>query len=178
MARNNMMLLPILTKQRLQEQEHPVSNSITANETPPKAQQAFQPQVPPHHRHLRLKATPLPPSITASTSAEDPALDRGGWVQRLTNYVYEDRHERRYNVLTINEELEYHLNCSGQDPVEEHRLTYQKPGNAGTVPYRVVVFERGQLLNLGDGGWINLDLKGNWSVLGEGAWNFKPCCEE
>ncbi|KAK7187438.1 hypothetical protein DPSP01_002557 [Paraphaeosphaeria sporulosa] len=115
----------------------------------------------------------LPTAVTESNIARD------SWVLRLTQHVCDERHRSCHNVLVINEELEYFFNPEGV--VEEMYVIHyeSKPGNATSrrraIKYRVTVFESGSLVNLGDGGDINWDWKGNFDRTSAKTLTFKPC---
>ncbi|RYP09083.1 hypothetical protein DL765_008563 [Monosporascus sp. GIB2] len=49
----------------------------------------------------------LPIEITASNK---DTINRANWVSRVTGHVFKTRNKGQYNVLTINDDLEYHLN--------------------------------------------------------------------
>jgi hypothetical protein len=112
----------------------------------------------------------LPDSIT--TSSED-LIDRGEWVRRIANYVHYDRHKGHYNVIVINNDIEYRLNA--ERIVEEFHVKYFEMGGARVVPYRIVAFEKGVMINLGDGGYINWCGVGNETRSGVTTLKFEPC---
>ncbi|KAI1122496.1 hypothetical protein F5Y10DRAFT_287163 [Nemania abortiva] len=91
-------------------------------------------------------------------SSDTDTMSRAEWVNHLTLYTYWNRHDSSHNVLVINNDLEYQLNVTGV--VEDRQVIYK--GLSRTVPFRVVVFDRGTVLNLGDGGFINWEFIGNY----------------
>ncbi|KAJ4382786.1 hypothetical protein N0V86_002009 [Didymella sp. IMI 355093] len=109
----------------------------------------------------------------------DSSADRDAWVLRVTQHVFDDRHRGFYNVLVINEELEYFFSPEGV--VEEMYADYYETKvngektNRRKITYRVSVFESGSLVNLGDGGDINWDWKGNFDRTSTATLTFKPC---
>ena len=110
---------------------------------------------------------PLPLSIVRSD------IERAAWVLRMTRHVFTDRHEGRYNVVVINDELEYHFKPEGV--VEKSLIKFHNLKRPWIVPYSVVVFRKGTLLNLGDGGDINWDWQGNFTRNGNKLLNFERC---
>ncbi|KAI8631724.1 hypothetical protein F5Y19DRAFT_402562 [Xylariaceae sp. FL1651] len=113
------------------------------------------------------KTQSLPDSVTSNADL----IGRDQWVLRMTRYVFNERHRSRYNVLVINNDLEYHFSPKGV--VEDFFVTYRDSRRA--VPYRIVVFTEGTLLNLGDGGDINWDWMGNFVRPYDSMLAFKPC---
>jgi hypothetical protein len=117
-------------------------------------------------------APPPPPYLPASVTASEPdTIGRDQWVLRMTRHVFGERHGGRYNVLVINDDLQYHFTPAGV--VEEFRVMYRD--GRRTVPYRIVAFTRGELLNLGDGGDINWDWMGNFVRHNNSQLSFRPC---
>jgi len=99
----------------------------------------------------------LPDHITAW---DHDTIERGRWCERVLEHIYQERHDGRYNVLGINTALEYYVNLDGI--VEEFELLY-KSKKGRLVYYRYVVFEKGEVLNLGDGGGINWVWSGTYT---------------
>lgn len=114
----------------------------------------------------------LPEHITAPFlgSAENNQIDRANWVRRATDYVFNDRHGAKYNVLTINDDLEYHLNVS---QIVEEFYVKQKTPSGKVVPFRIVVFNVAELVNFGDGGYINWCFEGWFTRTGKGTVSFR-----
>lgn len=114
----------------------------------------------------------LSPSLPTSVTAGDQdTIGRDQWVLRMTRHVFSERHNGRHNVLVINDDLQYHF--LPVDVVEEFRVVYHDKTHS--VPYRIVVFQQGDLLNLGDGGDINWDWMGNFKRLNNSQLSFSPC---
>ncbi|KAI1111761.1 hypothetical protein F5Y14DRAFT_424359 [Nemania sp. NC0429] len=107
-------------------------------------------------------------------SSDTDTISRAEWVNRLTLYTYRSRHDSSHNVLVINNDLEYQLNVTGV--VEDRQVIYK--GLSRTVPFRVVVFNRGTVLNLGDGGFINWEFIGNYKRTTSSLTIFEPCNRE
>lgn len=107
------------------------------------------------------------------TSSDSESIDRAQWVLRMTRHVFKERHKSRYNVVVINQELEYHFSPEGV--VEQHVVKYYEPSDSRAVPYEIVVFREGVLLNMGDGGDINWDWMGNFKRNGDSMLTFKAC---
>ena len=112
----------------------------------------------------------LPDTITRSV---EDHIDRGAWVLRLSHHVFAERHRKRHNVVVINNELEYHLNVKGI--VERFVVKFYQQQNPKMVPYEVIVFKEGTLMNIGDGGDINWDWMGNFVRNDTKLLTFKPC---
>ena len=121
-------------------------------------------------KFIQSRSSELPKSITRSV---EDHIYRGTWVLRLSHHVFTERHQSRHNVIIINNELEYHLNVKGI--VERFVVNFHQHQSPKTVPYEVVVFEEGTLVNLGDGGDINWDWMGNFVRNGTKLLIFKPC---
>jgi hypothetical protein len=102
-------------------------------------------------------ASSLPRSIT---DPNEDVIERGDWVQRLTDHVYTQRHASRYNVLTIHTNIDYHFLPEGV--VERFNFTYANRKTGQVIPYETVVFRSGHLTRLGDGGYINWCFEGNF----------------
>lgn len=115
----------------------------------------------------------LPESVTRSS------INRDAWVLRMTHHVFDERHQNHYNVLVINNDLEYHLRAVGiveeflvkyyETKIQFHRTTNK------VVTYRIVVFKEGSVVNMGDGGDINWDWQGNFVRSAAKIVDFKPC---
>ena len=112
----------------------------------------------------------IPERVTRSI---EDHVDRGKWVLRLSHHVFSERHQSRHNVVVINNELEYHLNV--KDIVESFKIKFYQHKNPRVVSYEVVVFKEGTLVNMGDGGDINWDWMGNFTMKGSNLLSFKPC---
>jgi hypothetical protein len=110
----------------------------------------------------------LPAEVTNSDS---PAYDRSTWVRRINGHVFEQRHKGRHNVLTINTELEYYL--SMRECIEEFNVPYWD-SDGRKIVYRIVVFDKGELVNLGDGGFINWMFEGSYVRTGVSTLSFRP----
>jgi hypothetical protein len=111
----------------------------------------------PPSNNTNTGASYLPRSITDS---DEDVIDRGDWVQRLTDHVYTQRHASRYNVLTIHTNIDYHFRPEGV--IEQFNLTYANRKTGQIIPYETVVFRNGHLTRLGDGGYINWCFEGNF----------------
>lgn len=108
-----------------------------------------------------VPSTSLGESLPQSIVEPDvDSIDRANWVIRLTHHVYDARHGRRYNVLTINTDIDYHFAPTGV--VERLSVKYNESRRGRVIPYEVVVFRRGHLVRLGDGGYINWCFEGNF----------------
>lgn len=121
----------------------------------------------PFHDILKPTNAGLSPTILRSD------IERAAWVLRMTRHVFTDRHEGRYNVVVINNDLEYRF--QPEAVVEKFLIKFHNSKRPWTVPYSVVVFDRGTLLNLGDGGDINWDWQGNFTRSGHKRLTFEPC---
>ncbi|MCJ1458159.1 hypothetical protein MMC28_008530 [Mycoblastus sanguinarius] len=119
---------------------------------------------------IQSSSSELPETITRSV---EDHIDRGAWVLRLSHHVFAERHQSRYNVVVINNELEYHFNLKGT--VERFVVKFYQNTLPKVVPYEVVVFKEGTLVNMGDGGDINWDWMGNFVRNGTKLLVFKPC---
>ena len=111
-----------------------------------------------------LESNPLPgpgqPLPEFIIRPDTSSMDRGDWVQRLTHHVFAQRHARRFNVLTIHTNIDYNFAPSGL--LERMSVEYQDAVKARIIPYEVIVFQRGQLVRLGDGGYDNWCFQGNF----------------
>lgn len=112
----------------------------------------------------------LPESVTRS---DVDFIDREAWVQRMTHHVFSERHKGSHNVIVINDNLKYQFDAQGI--LERFLISYYSDSRAGRVPYAVVVFREGMLVNMGDGGDINWDWQGNVIRSGNKMLTFKPC---
>ncbi|KAH7072776.1 hypothetical protein BKA63DRAFT_50610 [Paraphoma chrysanthemicola] len=110
---------------------------------------------------------PVPTSISA---ADHATMNRAQWVERLHNYFAYYRHKSTLNCLVINEQLEYLFNSD--DVVAEAVVDYMDPVQ-NAIPYRVVVFKDGKVINLGDGGYINWHFSGVFDRIGRSTVLFK-----
>ncbi|OAL49764.1 hypothetical protein IQ07DRAFT_588275 [Pyrenochaeta sp. DS3sAY3a] len=104
---------------------------------------------------------PVPPSICAIDHA---TMNRSEWVERLHNYFAYYRYKGEYNCLVINEQLEYMFNS--EDVIAETIVEFNDLKH-GMIPYRVVVFNVGKVINLGDGGYINWQFSGRHQRVGK-----------
>lgn len=118
----------------------------------------------------RLLRPALPESVTRS---DVDLIDRADWVLRMTRHVFSERHEGSHNVIVINDKLKYQFDAVGI--LERFLINYHSKTRAGLVPYAVVVFREGILVNMGDGGDINWDWQGNFIRSGNNMLVFKPC---
>lgn len=112
----------------------------------------------------------LPASVTRS---DVDFIDRAAWVLRMTHHVFSERHKGTHNVIVINDHLEYQFDAQGI--LEKFLINYHRKSRGGLVPYAVVVFREGTLVNVGDGGDINWDWQGNFIRRGNKELAFKPC---
>ncbi|KAH7322848.1 hypothetical protein B0I35DRAFT_426594 [Stachybotrys elegans] len=119
----------------------------------------------------RALPSELPDSIVVSGNAID--IDGGDWVRRLNGFVAQERHNGRYNVVTINTELDYYLSVG--ECVEEWHTKWND-GRGKSRVYRTVVFDQGELVNFGDDGWINWAFSGKYVRSGLTSLSFRPCC--
>ncbi|KAL0939131.1 stress response protein yvgo [Colletotrichum truncatum] len=110
----------------------------------------------------------IPSYITAS---DNDTIRRDQWVGRLVEHVFRDRHQRNYNVLVINNSLEYHFNST--EIAEDKVVQYMDPIN-GSIPFRVLVFNEGQVVNFGEGGYVNWHFIGGWTRHGVSSVTFHP----
>lgn len=117
---------------------------------------------------------PLLPLLPESVTRSDANfIDRADWVLRMTRHVFSERHEGSHNVIVINDKLKYQFDAEGI--LERFLINYHSKTRAGIVPYAVVVFREGILVNTGDGGDINWDWQGNFIRRGNNVLVFKPC---
>lgn len=117
---------------------------------------------------------PLPPTLPEPVTRSDvDFIDRAAWVQRMTHHVFSERHKGSHNVIVINDKLKYQFDAQGI--LERFLISYYSDSRAGRVPYAVVVFREGMLVNMGDGGDINWDWQGNVIRSGNKMLAFKPC---
>lgn len=103
---------------------------------------------------------PIPPHILASNTRRD------SWVQRLTDYVFETRHHGRYNVLTMNLEIDHHFSPEN-GTVEELKTEFLDSKNSRKIYYVTYVFRAGAVEKLGDGGYINWCMQGDFERIGD-----------
>jgi hypothetical protein len=96
---------------------------------------------------------------------DEGTIDRAEWVQRITDHVFNARHGQRYNVLTIHTNIDFHFVPTGV--VERIPVTYNDIKKTRFIPYEIIVFQRGSLVRLGDGGYINWCFSGNFDREGE-----------
>lgn len=117
---------------------------------------------------------PLLPTLPEPVTRSDvDFIDRAAWVQRMTHHVFSERHKGSHNVIVINDKLKYQFDAQGI--LERFLISYHSDSRAGRVPYAVVVFREGMLVNMGDGGDINWDWQGNVIRSGNKMLTFKPC---
>ncbi|KAI9656801.1 MAG: hypothetical protein M1821_003440 [Bathelium mastoideum] len=102
---------------------------------------------------VHVPGTGLSQSILASNTS------RADWTQRLTGHIYDDRYSRRYNVITVNTEIDYEF--APEEVIDIYQTTYSDPGR-GIIHYESTVFKRGYFIRLGDGGYINWCFQGNY----------------
>ena len=121
-------------------------------------------------RYTSAPGSPFPDWLVSSDSE---SIDRAQWVLRMSRHVFKERHQSQYNVVVINQELEYHFDAEGI--VERHHVKYYEPPNSRMVPYEITVFKSGVLYNMGDGGDINWDWMGNFKRHGTSMLTFSPC---
>jgi hypothetical protein len=119
---------------------------------------------------IQSSASELPETITRSV---EDHIARSAWVLRLCHHVFAERHQSRYNVVVINNELEYHFNANGT--VERFVVKFYQRQSPKMVPYDVLVFPEGTIVNRGDGGDVNWDWMGNFVRNGTKLLIFKPC---
>lgn len=112
----------------------------------------------------------LPESVTRS---DVDFIERAAWVLRISHHVFFERHKESHNVIVINDKLKYQFDAQGI--LERFLINYYSKCRAGLVPYAVVVFREGILVNMGDGGDINWDWQGNFTRSGNNVLVFKPC---
>ena len=106
------------------------------------------------------KSKNLPSSTTAS---DGHLMGRDAWVFQMIHYMFVTRHQSRLNVVVINDDLEYHFDA--EEITEDFRATYHQAGRLSprVVPYPIIAFREGSLVNLGNGGDINWD----WQARGQ-----------
>jgi hypothetical protein len=129
------------------------------------------PTAPSDESHMNPLPQTLPESITAW---DHDTIERNRWCERALDHIYKDRHHGKYNVLGINTALEYYVNLDGV--VEEFELLY-KSKKGRLVDYRYVVFKKGEVLNLGDGGDINWVWRGTYTRPGVDMISFQERSE-
>lgn len=117
---------------------------------------------------------PLRPELPESVTRSDTDLiDRAAWVLRMTHHVFSERHKGSHNVVVINDKLRYQFYAEGI--LERFLINYHSKSRAGIVPYAVIVFREGTLVNIGDGGDINWDWQGNFIRGGDKLLAFESC---
>lgn len=119
---------------------------------------------------IQSSTSGLPETITRSV---EDHIARSAWVLRLCHHVFTERHQSRYNVVVINNELEYHFNANGT--VERFVVKFYQRQSPRMVPYDVLVFREGTIVSRGDGGDVNWDWMGNFVRNGTKLLIFKPC---
>lgn len=55
-------------------------------------------------------------------------MRRDQWVARLTEHVFYHRHKRAYNVLTINNDLDYHFRSN--TIIKDQVIAYENPSHS------------------------------------------------
>ena len=120
--------------------------------------------------YIQSSSSELPQTVTRSV---EDFIDRGAWVLRLCHHVFTERHKSRHNVIVINKQLEYHLNV--HSITERFEVMFHQTKKPKMVPYEVIVFAEGILVNRGDGGDINWSWMGNFVRNGLKLLVFKPC---
>lgn len=120
--------------------------------------------------YIEQNRTTLPDHVIRSD------IERAAWVLRITRHVFSERHKGHHNVVVINNKLEYHF--KPENEVERFLIEYKNSKRPWIVPYSVVVFRQGTLLNMGDGGDINWDWQGNFTRSGDRLLTFAPCDPE
>lgn len=110
------------------------------------------------------------------TNSNEDLIERGDWTQRLGEYIQREHHKSKFNVVVVNQEIQYRLNA--EEIVEDFVVRYYETIHARVVFYRVVVFKRGVLINLGDGGYINWCGVGNVTRPGLKTLRFETCDSE
>lgn len=84
--------------------------------------------------------------------------NRDAFVKSISEEFWQ-AYGQQYNVMVFNLNHGYSTNFTGQKMYE----TVEYDG----IPYGVWVFEEGEFINKGDGGYINWAFKGNWDRTGE-----------
>jgi hypothetical protein len=95
--------------------------------------------------------------------ADRHLLSRSAWVIRLASH-FKKKHSNKYNVLVINSAIEKVF--TPDHVVEEFRATYETEKPPYSIVYEVYVFDKGSLVNLGDGGYDNWCFLGNYDRMG------------
>ncbi|KAL8917760.1 MAG: hypothetical protein Q9172_005697 [Xanthocarpia lactea] len=126
-----------------------------------------KPDSDPLEPYSETSGTPIAEHIVRSD------VERGTWVLRMVCYMFSERHKGQHNVVVINDELEYYF--KPENVVERFVVEYKNSKRPWVVPYSVVVFRQGTLLNRGDGGDINWDWQGNFTRSGGSLLTFYPC---
>jgi hypothetical protein len=113
---------------------------------------------------------PLTKGVPSEIAASDHAtVSRTRWVERLHDYFAYFRYKSNYNVLVINDQLEY---LFSSDSVVEETVVEYIDIKRGPIPYRVIVLKEGNLINLGDGGYINWQFSGSHNRVGHSTVHF------
>ena len=130
--------------------------------------------------HRQSKSTPgsprspksdLPDHITSWD--HETGLDQAQWCERLLHYISDERHGGRYNVFGIKTTLEYSAKFDGI--VEEfYPVVYKQANNGRSIKYRFVVFEKGEVFKMGDGGAVNWIWSGNFTQPAVDMVTFEP----
>lgn len=102
----------------------------------------------------------LPESILSA----DESIDRGDWVKRLISYVYK-QYECKFNVLMIHTKIDHHFIPEGV--VKRYEAVYKDIRNCKAIPYEVTVFRSGNIIRMGDGGFLNWYFQGKFEKLGD-----------
>ncbi|KAF0325666.1 stress protein [Colletotrichum asianum] len=113
-------------------------------------------------------STEIPAYICAS---DNDKIRRDQWVGRLAEYAFRERHRGRYNVLVIHDSLEYYFNSNS---IEEDKIIHYSDPRNGALPYRLLVFHDGEVVNFGDGGYINWTFWGDFTQHGVSSVTFHP----
>ena len=160
---------------------HRARNSVSSNgEDPPQISEKLSPP----HAHTSTygpekSATPIPRGgllaaiPEAIKKSDEDTIERGDWVIRIAKYIHNNCYGCLYNVVVVNNDIEYRL--SARDIVEDFVLKYYETSRGRVVPYRMVVFKTGGLINLGDGGYINWCGVGNITRLSGKTMRFDAC---
>jgi hypothetical protein len=113
---------------------------------------------------------PFTKGVPSEIAASDHAtVSRTRWVERLHDYFAYFRYKSNYNVLVINDQLEY---LFSSDSVVEETVVEYIDIKRGPIPYRVIVLKEGNLINLGDGGYINWQFSGSHNRVGHSTVHF------
>jgi len=85
------------------------------------------------------------------------ARNRGGFVRSLSNEVFYSA-DRRYNVMVFNMNMNHQQRLRG--------VKFYRSVNLGGIPFGIWVFEEGEFINQGHGGWINWAFMGSFDRTG------------